>query len=363
MQKQRLTSTRRADWRSLITIALALPILLVLSLFFYFRPIEKTASLQSAVLASGEYAPFSSEQLEGYGIASAIVVQAMKEIGYESEIRFLPWPLVSESTKESATNQGIRGAFPFAKTADREKDFYFSDPVVEVETAIFYNAQKTPAIADMAEIGELGQDYSLLPIKGYQYLTAVENLPQLTAAAEDNVDAFTQLLENPQAHLVAEAQAVGEQVLAESFPRQRQYIKSISAYTSPLYLIASKRNPYNRELILKFNQALAAIDAEERAAIAEAIVAQLDEQNQVLLNAFAASGYLYGYVAPGEERLLLPKGTRAVVEQWPEAYLMASQQNQTVDSDTVAWVKVKILNGPLRQESLYVDSRTVSLPQ
>lgn len=56
----------------------------------------------------------------------------------------------------------------------------------------------------------------------------------------------------------------------------------------------------------------------------------------------------------------LPKGTRAIVNQWPKEYLNALETPPT-DNQTV-WVKVRILNGPLREEILYVDSRAVELP-
>ena len=79
------------------------------------------------------------------------------------------------------------------------------------------------------------------------------------------------------------------------------------------------------------------------------------------LNAFDPSGYLNGYLAtsaaPGSgDRIRLPKGTRATVSEWPNAYL-----NPTSD-DSANWVTVKILNGPMREEILYVDSRAVELP-
>ena len=109
----------------------------------YFQPVERTSNSQLAIVATGEYPPFSGEQLQDEGIASAIVSLGMREIGYDCEIRFMPWPLVDTSAKESSTNQGVRAAFPYVKTAEREKAFYFSEPILEVETSVFYNKSKT----------------------------------------------------------------------------------------------------------------------------------------------------------------------------------------------------------------------------
>ena len=205
----------------------------------------------------------------------------------------------------------------------------------------------------------------MLPIEGYRYLPAIEDIPKLKRYAEDNLSAFEQLIKDSDVQLVAEATAVGNQVLANSFPRARYQIGSLPAFTSPLYLIASKRNPANRELILKFNEALATVTQEQRQAIESVVLTQLDEDNQVLLNAFASSGYLDGYFIsgglPGTGNLIrLPKGTRAAVEQWPEAYLNTT--GSQLKDEKIAWAKVKILNGPLREEILYVDGRAIELP-
>lgn len=366
MRSHKLNPTGKADWRAVFTIVLAVPILLVLFLFLYFRPAEQTATSPTVVLATGEYPPFSGETLQDNGIASAIVTSVMREIGYESEIRFLPWPLADKNTKESETNQGVRAAFPYAKTPQREKDFYFSEPILAVETSVFYNPAHTPKITPQTGLDQLSS-YKLLPIEGYRYLPAVEKLPQLKTPAEDNIAAFKQLINDPQVQLVAEATAVGNQVLAEHFPRQRYQIQSLPAVKNPLYLIASKRNPSNRELILKFNEALATVTDDQRQAIESAVLTQLDEQNRVLLNAFEASGYINGYFIadgqPGDKPpVRLPKGTRAIVEKWPDAYLNAVGSAGANDATATAWSTVRILNGPLRQEILYVDSRVIELP-
>ncbi len=385
MRKGTLPPKRTASWRSLVTIALAIPILVVLSLFFYFRPTEKTATPQVAVVATGEYPPFSGEKLPEQGIASAIVGLAMKEVGYDTQIRFMPWPLVERSTQESGTNKGVRAAFPYAKTPEREKDFYFSDPIVDVETSVFYNPAKTPKITPETSIQDLG-NYRRLPIAGYRYLPVVEKLPKLEQAAEDNIAAFKQLLNDPQVQLVVEATAVGNQVLANSFPRQRDQIQSLPAYTSELYLMATKRNPYNRELIIQFNKALATISPDQRQEITDKVLTQLDEQNRVFLRAFDSSGYLQGYFAVGErldsnsnspdKSVRLPQGTQAIVEAWPATYLNAVAASDSINrasdsasdsssdnaKESVDWVKVRILNGPLREEILYIDARAIELP-
>lgn len=363
MQKSQLTPTRKADWRSVMTLALGLPILVLLLVLLYFRPVEQTA-LQSAIIATGEYPPFSGEQLKDNGIAAAIVSKAMKEIGYEIEIKFMPWPLATKATAESGTNQGVRAAFPYVKSPEREREFYFSDPILTVETSIFYNPAKTPQISAQTSLADL-KDYHLLPIAGYRYLSAVEQLPKLNRVAENNVEAFKQLLNDPDTQLVAEATAVGSQVLSDTFPRQQQQIKFLPAFTSPLYLIASKRNPYSRSLILEFNKALAAIDEDQRREIESAVLTQINEQNQVLLNPFDGTGYLKGYFrAKDSQPVLLPQGTRALVEQWPGAYLNAASEPVSAGAapEKTTWVKVRILNGPLRQEILYVDGRAVELP-
>ena len=108
------------------------------------------------------------------------------------------------------------------------KPSIFPEPILNVETSVFFNTDNTPGITSQTSLDQLSQ-YKLLPIEGYRYLPAVDALPKLSSSAEDNVSAFQQLIDNPQVQLVAEATAVGNQILAETLPRQRYQIKSLPA--------------------------------------------------------------------------------------------------------------------------------------
>ncbi|KAA3658113.1 MAG: hypothetical protein DWQ10_11820, partial [Calditrichaeota bacterium] len=67
------------------------------------------------------------------------------------------------------------------------------------------------------------------------------------------------------------------------------------------------------------------------------------------------------YKSPDKKfRILLPKGSKAVVKKWDNAFLNY-QVNRANPENTL--VKIKLLNGPftLKDSLLYVDGRAIHL--
>ena len=89
---------------------------------------------QTLKLVTGnDYAPFSDETLPNRGMATELVELVVQEMGHASDIRFLPWKRGYAAT--------IRGefvaTFPYIRTAEREQDYLFSDPLNHVATRVF----------------------------------------------------------------------------------------------------------------------------------------------------------------------------------------------------------------------------------
>lgn len=78
-------------------------------------------------LAAEEYPPYTSENLKDYGITSAIVTAAFLLEGIETHYKFFP-----SARSYNMTRLGkMDGTLPWAKREGREKDFYYSDPVIQ----------------------------------------------------------------------------------------------------------------------------------------------------------------------------------------------------------------------------------------
>ena len=92
------------------------------------------AAADPILLVTGNnYHPYTDESLPNGGMSTEIVELAFKEVQYEPKILFRPWKRGYAETK----NGFFVGTFPYIKSSERLKDFYFSDPIYTTSTRIF----------------------------------------------------------------------------------------------------------------------------------------------------------------------------------------------------------------------------------
>jgi polar amino acid transport system substrate-binding protein len=52
---------------------------------------KEPSSYKSIKLATGEWAPYTGQNLPEYGKTSAIVTHVLRNMGYQPEFQFMPW--------------------------------------------------------------------------------------------------------------------------------------------------------------------------------------------------------------------------------------------------------------------------------
>jgi polar amino acid transport system substrate-binding protein len=316
--------------------------------------------LEPILLATGEWSPYSGESLASRGVASAIVSAVFRQMGYEPEFRFMPWARAEQAALDNDANRGVRATFPYASTPERDAAFYFSKPIFSIELSVFYNAERNPAASHIATAADL-EKFKVVPISGYRLPAEVETALAHMPAVDSNLTAFKLLIESSDPLVVVEATRVGEEVLGGPLALEADRIRTAPLhFTSPIHLIASRRNPNNSALIRRFDQTLADV---QRANGLDPIQAQvleaIDEQRMVRLQPLQPLTSLEALLEPqGTMKVLLPHGTRAVVERWSSNFLAAKPVGPT----TTELVRVRLLNGPHRGRSVFVDERAIVLP-
>lgn len=85
-------------------------------------------------LTSGEFAPYTSKELKHGGIFTHIVTEAFAYSGIKTKYEYYPW---NRSYKLAREGQ-FDGSLTWAPTAEREKDFYFSEPVIHIRKVFFH---------------------------------------------------------------------------------------------------------------------------------------------------------------------------------------------------------------------------------
>lgn len=92
---------------------------------------EETTTIR---LTNGEWAPWLSQGLKHYGVASHIVTEAFALEGVKVIYEFFPWA----RAKNLAQFGDWDGSVVWYYTAERAKYFNFSDPVVKTQVAFFH---------------------------------------------------------------------------------------------------------------------------------------------------------------------------------------------------------------------------------
>jgi polar amino acid transport system substrate-binding protein len=90
---------------------------------------------EKIVICSGEWAPFMSEKSAEFGYSSHIVTQAFKLVNVDVEYMFLPW---KRTIIRAKAGEQCVGAIGYIWTENRNKDFYYSAPILNQPKVLFY---------------------------------------------------------------------------------------------------------------------------------------------------------------------------------------------------------------------------------
>src|ERR1700680_3259668 len=155
---------RPSDYPQIIGLILTCSLVLAIVVILGVVGGGKNEPLEPILLATGEWAPFSGEALPSYGVASAVVSAVFQQMGYQPQFRFMPWPRAEEVTAENDADRGVRAAFPYLWSSERDAKFYYSKPILSIEWSIFYNVERDPDAANIKNVAELSK-FAILPIK------------------------------------------------------------------------------------------------------------------------------------------------------------------------------------------------------
>ncbi|MES2295405.1 MAG: transporter substrate-binding domain-containing protein [Pseudomonadota bacterium] len=205
-------------------------------------------------LTSGEWAPYMSQQLPGYGVASRIVSAAFALRGIKVEYGFFPWPRSLALAKTAEWN----GSLIWVRTAERTRDFDFSDPVVDLSSVFFHLKTlrfKWTTLDDLAA-------YRIGVTNGYSYGPGFADAVKagklrVEVVPSDELN-FRKLLKG-RIDLFLDNRLAGQALLAKIFtPEEAARIVVGSDYvgTRPLGLMLNRRLAQNKELMNEFNAGL-----------------------------------------------------------------------------------------------------------
>lgn len=231
------------------TKKLLIPIVLVTVFVTSVAP----SNAQSIRLATGEWIPFTSENMEHYGKFSERVSIVLKEMGVSFGYVFYPWNRCYDSVLKGK----VWAAFPYSFTAERAEKVWFTDALSCSKTVFFYYQNpKTPEKFIYDSLEDLKR-YKLGGVRGYFY----ESLFNKAGLSVDYVNKEIGALEKLKllrVDLVPVNDMVGWNLIYANFPEEIQNFRVVDKplSVSPLRLIVSKDYPGSEALLERFNMAL-----------------------------------------------------------------------------------------------------------
>ena len=203
-------------------------------------------------VATGEWKPYTSVELDGYGFFSKIVTAVFGEAGLEVDYGFFPWKRCAAYVR----NGDYFAAFPYSVTAERETFAYFSEPVSETTTVFFYNTKKHKNPIEFGTLADL-KPYAIVGVLGYFYeerfkqeLVNVNYVPTEKKALE--------LVFHNRYDLLPLSDYVGWDLIKRNYPQRTKTFATCKTPLSQdtLHLMISKQYPDSRKLMNRFNAAL-----------------------------------------------------------------------------------------------------------
>jgi polar amino acid transport system substrate-binding protein len=206
---------------------------------------DNITHLSTISIATGsQFYPYVDEKLPKNGWSSAIVQAAFEQVNINHNIEIYPWIRVSELTKQQIHDV----AYPYAKTAERQKDFYFSDPINFVPVKILLRKSIT--------------DKTIEDLKKYTFCIPLGYVPPtalLTVISVENTTSAQTTLDCLKKIKVGWADIVVynrfNQISDTLIGKDLRW-STLKIASEPLFLMVSKTHPNGAKILHAFNQGL-----------------------------------------------------------------------------------------------------------
>lgn len=205
-------------------------------------------------ITSGEWPPFTSEQLPHGGILSHIVTQAFALEGITVEYGYLPW----KRAYEYARNGKWDGSVGWAPSAKHLEDLYLSRPVLFVDKALYYRKGDP---FDWQTIEDLRR-WRVGATAGYYYGAEWERAVTTGHLSVDEVNSddlnLRKLLRNRVDVVAMEVDVADYLMRTQLTPQEAALIARhpLLLATTPISLALSRRLDKNPALLARFNRGL-----------------------------------------------------------------------------------------------------------
>lgn len=212
----------------------------------------KAVSAYTIRLVTGnDYPPFTDETLQARGMITEIVELAFREVGYQAVITFRPWKRGYEETKKGI----FVGTFPYIKTEERLKDFYFSQPINTMYTRIFVTKDSL-----FTKLDDLKGKRICVPL-GYGITKAIDDMLAHESVRQEgnpvNLESCLRMILSGRKDFFIINEIHGWMTIQNTF-HNKEYFRTLDTVFEEVshHLIISKTYPDGEKILEKFNKGL-----------------------------------------------------------------------------------------------------------
>ncbi len=216
--------------------------------------------IDKITLATGEYQPYSSESMDGYGFVSEVLTAAFGEVGIEPEFVFYPW----NRCEKVITDGKIYATFPYVQNEPRKKKYNFSDYSVSSTRFLFFYHKSNDKIKSGFSYDELTDllPYKIALLEGYFTTEILKNagLESTFDKTVDEVSALRKLIAG-RVDFVPLNELVGRQLIKKHFPEEADNFLTLdkALVEDKHYLMISQTYPNAEKITEVFNKGLKTI--------------------------------------------------------------------------------------------------------
>lgn len=201
------------------------------------------------------WAPFNGPELPEEGFATDIVRTALARAGYQSTTQWGPWARILKGTQ-----QGVLDVIPgIWYTKERALTLAYSDPIAE-NRLVYITRQDAPFIIEKME--DL-KDLRVGVGRAYAYPEAFLKATHFKRDISESLEINLRKLVSGRIDVTVGDELVARYTLDQLFPKPPSLRYSEhSLEAKPLYMGISRKLPNYREILKRFNKALAEMRAD-----------------------------------------------------------------------------------------------------
>jgi ABC-type amino acid transport substrate-binding protein len=217
---------------------------------FLILPLFLSGQNKKIVLVTDPWEPFYGPNLGNKGYISEITKEAFYNVGYDLEIKFVPWKRALEDSKEGKYD-GVLGGF---YNKERTKHFIYSDSISSSNMRFFARKGNNIEYNTLSDL----INYKIGVIRGYSYSNEFDNSNFLQKEEINNIEQNIQKLIYGRIDVFLESEEVVFWLLKTKLSQYRNEIVPLGQVyiTNDLYILISKKSEHPKKIIEDFNKGL-----------------------------------------------------------------------------------------------------------